>query len=166
VILEGEVVAFDPTSGELPPFQDVMFRRRKYGINEAVRDFPASLFCFELLYADGTDLTRLRYLERRARLTEAITPAARLQLTTAEQAGDEQALVTGRLLPQPDGFEGRTGVRQASVSEPVNVQLLHHGNCWRGNGGFRHRISIRKAATRDGYVGCKAIGEVEDSMLE
>ena len=48
-ILEGEVVAFDPASGELRPFQDVMFRRRKYGITEAVRDFPVSLFCFELL---------------------------------------------------------------------------------------------------------------------
>ena len=35
VILEGEVVAFDPASGELRPFQDVMFRRRKYGISDA-----------------------------------------------------------------------------------------------------------------------------------
>ena len=52
-ILEGEVVAFDPASGELRPFQDVMFRRRKYGITEAVSDVPVSLFCFELLYADG-----------------------------------------------------------------------------------------------------------------
>ena len=32
-----------------------------------------SMFCFELLYADGSDLTRLPYLERRARLAEAIT---------------------------------------------------------------------------------------------
>src|SRR6266566_1306072 len=58
-ILEGEVVAFDPASGELRPFQEVMFRRRKYGITEAVSDYPVSMFCFELLYADGTDLTRL-----------------------------------------------------------------------------------------------------------
>ena len=84
-ILEGEVVAFDPVSGELRPFQDVMFRRRKYGITEAVQDFPVSMFCFELLYADGTDLTRLPYLERRARLAEAITPSPRLRLATAEQ---------------------------------------------------------------------------------
>jgi DNA ligase 1 len=58
-ILEGEVVAFDPASGELRPFQDVMFRRRKYGITEAVSDYPVSMFCFELLYTDGKDLTRL-----------------------------------------------------------------------------------------------------------
>ena len=40
MILEGEVVAFDPVSGELRPFQDVMFRRRKYGITEASRTSP------------------------------------------------------------------------------------------------------------------------------
>jgi hypothetical protein len=67
----------------------VMFRRRKYGIAEAVSDYPVSMFCFELLYADGTDLTRLPYLERRAALAEAITTAPRLRLTTAEQVDDE-----------------------------------------------------------------------------
>src|SRR5947207_1678789 len=67
-IVEGEVVAFDPAAGELRPFQEVMFRRRKYGISDAVRDVPVGLFCFELLYADGQDLTRLSYPERRARV--------------------------------------------------------------------------------------------------
>src|SRR5258708_39877496 len=66
-IVEGEVVAFDPAAEELHPFQEVMFRRRKYGISEAVRDVPVGLFCFELLYADGEDLTRLSYPERRRR---------------------------------------------------------------------------------------------------
>ena len=105
-ILEGEVVAFDPASGELRPFQDVMFRRRKYGITEAVSDYPVSLFCFELLYADGTDLTRLPYLERRARLAEAITPSARLRLTTAEQVGDEAALEATFEQAVAEGCEG------------------------------------------------------------
>ena len=50
-----------------------MLRRRKHGIDQAVRDVPVGLFCFELLYADGEDLTRLPYPERRARLAEAIT---------------------------------------------------------------------------------------------
>jgi len=62
-ILEGEVVAYDAAAGELRPFQEVMFRRRKYGIAEAARDVPVGLFCFELLYADGEDLTELSYLD-------------------------------------------------------------------------------------------------------
>jgi DNA ligase-1 len=84
-IVEGEVVAFDPAAGELRPFQEVMFRRRKHGIAQAARDVPVGLFCFELLYADGKDLTRLPYLQRRDRLAEAITPSARLRLATASQ---------------------------------------------------------------------------------
>src|SRR5262249_58897284 len=43
-ILEGEGVAFDAAAGELRPFQEVMFRRRKHGITEARRDVPAGLF--------------------------------------------------------------------------------------------------------------------------
>ena len=75
VILEGEVVAFDPASGELGPFQEVVFRRRRYGLGEAAKDVPVSLFCLELLSADGADLTGLASAERRRRLAEAVTPA-------------------------------------------------------------------------------------------
>ena len=39
-ILEGEVVAYDAATGELHPFQEVMFRRRKHGIDQAVLDVP------------------------------------------------------------------------------------------------------------------------------
>jgi DNA ligase-1 len=126
-ILEGEAVAFDPASGELRPFQDVMFRRRKYGITEAVRDFPVSLFCFELLYADGTDLTRLPYLERRARLAEAITPSARLRLATAEQVGDEPALE--RMFEQAVA-EGCEGLICKSLDPTVGYQAGARGWSW------------------------------------
>jgi DNA ligase-1 len=105
-ILEGEVVAFDPASGELRPFQEVMYRRRKYGIAEAVDQVPVSLFCFDLLYADGQDLTRLGYLQRRERLAAAVTPSARLHLATAEQVGDVQALEAMFEQAVADGCEG------------------------------------------------------------
>jgi DNA ligase 1 len=105
-ILEGEVVAFDPASGELRPFQDVMFRRRKYGITEATSDVPVSLFCFDLLSADGEDLTRLPYLERRARLEQAVTGSPRLRLATAEQVDDEAALEALFEQAVADGCEG------------------------------------------------------------
>ena len=127
VILEGEVVAFDPASGELRPFQDVMFRRRKYGISDAVRDFPVSMFCFELLYADGADLTRLPYLERRARLAEAVTPSARLRLTTAEQVGDEPAL---EAVFEQAVAEGCEGVICKSTSPTAAYQAGARGWQW------------------------------------
>ena len=91
-ILEGEAVAYDPAAGELRPFQEVMFRRRKYGISEAVRDVPVSLFCFDLLYAAGEDLTRVPYPQRRERLAGALTLSDRIRLTTAAEVSTPEAL--------------------------------------------------------------------------
>jgi DNA ligase 1 len=116
-ILEGEVVAFDAATDELHPFAEVMFRRRKYGIDEAVRDVPVGLFCFELLYADGQDLTRLPYPQRRAALAEAVTiPVAD---PAALDGAFEQAIT--------DGCEG---LMCKSVS-PVSVyQAGNRGWLW------------------------------------
>jgi len=105
-ILEGEVVAFDPAAGELRPFGEVMLRRRKHGIADAVRDVPVSLFCFELLYADGQDLTRLPYPQRRERLAEAITLSPQLQLTAAAQVTTPAALEAAFEQAVTDGCEG------------------------------------------------------------
>ena len=105
-ILEGEVVAFDAAAGELRPFQEVMFRRRKHGIAEAARDVPVGLFCFELLYADGQDLTGLPYLDRRTRLAEAVTLSDRLRLTTALEVAASPALDAAFEQAVADGSEG------------------------------------------------------------
>jgi len=105
-ILEGEVVAYDAAAGELRPFQEVMFRRRKHGIAEAARDVPVGLFCFELLYADGEDFTELPYLDRRARLADAVTLSDRLRLTTALDVETETALEAAFEQAVADGSEG------------------------------------------------------------
>jgi DNA ligase-1 len=105
-ILEGEVVAYDAAAGELRPFQEVMFRRRKHGIAEAARDVPVGLFCFELLYADGEDLTGLPYLDRRARLDQAVTLSDRLRLTTALDVATAPALEAAFEQAVADGSEG------------------------------------------------------------
>jgi DNA ligase-1 len=64
------------------------------------------MFCFELLYADGTDLTRLPYLERRTHLAEAITVSDRVRLATAEEVGDTQALERVFEAAVAEGCEG------------------------------------------------------------
>ncbi len=126
-ILEGEVVAFDPASGELRPFQDVMFRRRKHGIEDATQQVPVSLFCFELLYADGQDLTRLPYPTRRARLAEAITPSERLRLATAIQVSDEPGLEAAFEQAVTDGCEG---LLCKSLSPTAGYQAGARGWLW------------------------------------
>jgi DNA ligase-1 len=126
-ILEGEVVAFDPAAGELRLFQEVMFRRRKHGIAQAVGDVPVGLFCFDLLYADGQDLTRLSYPQRRARLAEAFTPSARLRLTTATQVSTIPALDAAFEQAITDGCEG---LLCKSVSQAAGYQAGARGWLW------------------------------------
>jgi DNA ligase 1 len=106
VILEGEVVAYDAAAGELRPFGEVMLRRRKHGIDQAVRDVPVGLFCFELLYADGQDLTMRPYPRRRAALEAALTVSPRLRLTTAAGITGPAALDAMFAQAVTDGCEG------------------------------------------------------------
>jgi DNA ligase-1 len=126
-ILEGEVVAADPVSGELRPFQEVMHRRRKHGIAEAIDEWPVSLYCFDLLYADGEDLTRLPYPERRARLVAAVTPGPRLRLATAEEVADEAALEALFEQAVADGCEG---LLCKSLSPAAGYQAGARGWLW------------------------------------
>ena len=126
-IVEGEVVAFDQAAGELRPFQEVMFRRRKHGIAAAARDVPVSLFCFELLYADGQDLTRLPYPQRRQRLAEAITASPRLRLTTAAEVAAPAALDAAFEQAVTDGCEGLVC---KSLSPEAGYQAGARGWLW------------------------------------
>jgi DNA ligase-1 len=61
-----------------------MHRRRKYGIEEAITQYPVSLFMFDALYVDGKDYTQEPYQTRRKALEKAIAKSDRL--TLAKQA--------------------------------------------------------------------------------
>jgi DNA ligase-1 len=63
-IIEGEAVALNEDTGELFPFQVTITRKRKYEIAKQAKEFPLILFSFDLLYADGKDLTQEPYEKR------------------------------------------------------------------------------------------------------
>ncbi|MBE0512787.1 ATP-dependent DNA ligase, partial [Candidatus Bathyarchaeota archaeon] len=71
-IIEAECVAVDPDTGEMKPFQELMHRRRKYGVKKAMEEYPVSLFMFDALYVDGKDLTLEPYPVRRQHLEKII----------------------------------------------------------------------------------------------
>ena len=77
-ILEGECVAVDVETGEMRPFQELMHRRRKYGIEKAMKEYPVSLFMFDALYADGKDLTLAPYLVRKRALGKVLKESSRI----------------------------------------------------------------------------------------
>jgi DNA ligase-1 len=70
MILEAEVVAINSVTEELLPFQELMHRRRKHGLERAIDDYPVVVNIFDVLYIDGSDKTSLDYLKRRKLLEE------------------------------------------------------------------------------------------------
>ncbi len=78
-ILEAECVAIDLETGEMRPFQELMHRRRKYEIEQAMEQYPVSLFMFDALYVDGKDLTLAEYLVRRKALEKALKESDRVK---------------------------------------------------------------------------------------
>jgi len=90
-IVEAEAVAVDPETGEMKPFQELMHRRRKYGIKEAMEEHPITLFMFDVLYVDGKDLTmqpypvRHKHLEKVIEQTDNVKVAEHIIAEDAEQ---------------------------------------------------------------------------------
>jgi len=78
-IIEAEIVAVDPETGEMKPFQELMHRRRKYGITQAMEEYPVSLHTFDILYIDGKDLTQKPYPQRHRTLEKAIEKTERIR---------------------------------------------------------------------------------------
>ncbi|MEM4586384.1 MAG: ATP-dependent DNA ligase [Desulfurococcaceae archaeon] len=71
-IIEGEIVAYDPDTGELKPFQELMRRKRKYDIHIAMKEVPVKVYLFDVLYVDNEDYTVKPLPERRRKLEEII----------------------------------------------------------------------------------------------
>lgn len=91
-IFEAECVAVDLETGDMRPFQELMHRRRKYGIKAAIEQYPISLFTFDLLYVDGKDLTLEPLTVRRKALEEALNKNDRLQLATQKTVNNPKEL--------------------------------------------------------------------------
>ncbi len=74
-ILEGEVVAINAQTEEYLPFQELMHRRRKHGVEEAMDAYPVVINFFDILYLDGKSRMSLPYEERRDLLEKVLKGA-------------------------------------------------------------------------------------------
>ena len=105
-ILECECVAVDPEIGEMLPFQELMHRRRKYGVEKAMEEYPVSLFMFESLYIDGKDLTLEPYPTRRKLLEKIVEKSDRINVADHIIAKNSKELEKFFLKAIEDGCEG------------------------------------------------------------
>jgi len=78
-IVEAECVAMDLETDEMLPFQELMHRRRKYGVEAAMAEYPVSLFMFDALFVDGKDLTLEAYPVRRKALEDSLKESIRVK---------------------------------------------------------------------------------------
>ncbi len=71
-ILEGEAIAYNPTTNEFLPFQETTKRRRKHEVEQMAKKLPLVVFAFDLLYLNGRDITLLPYSQRRRHVEKII----------------------------------------------------------------------------------------------
>ncbi|MGD0805295.1 MAG: ATP-dependent DNA ligase [Candidatus Bathyarchaeia archaeon] len=146
-IVEGEVVAIDPDTGEMYPFQTLMQRRRKHGIQEAMERLPVAVFLFDCLYANGVDYTLEPYPSRKAKLAEIIKESVRFKRVNSIETDDPREVERYFEQAIADGTEGlvckslanesiyRAGARswlwvklkrsyQSKMSDPIDLVVV------------------------------------------
>jgi DNA ligase-1 len=125
-IVEGECVSVGEGEKMLP-FQEVTHRRRKHGMENAVKDYPVKIFLFDILHKDGNDTTSMPYIERRERLASAFGDAgniamSNMRIVTSVQEADE---FFGEALSA-----GCEGIMAKSVSDASVYRAGSRGFLW------------------------------------
>ena len=105
-ILEGECVAMDLETGEMRPFQELMHGRRKYGVKEAIAQYPVSLFMFDALYVEGKDFTQKPFQVRRAALEKVVGKSDSISLAKNVVVSNPKELESFFERAIEDGCEG------------------------------------------------------------
>ncbi|MDI4646024.1 RNA ligase family protein [Cohnella hashimotonis] len=111
-ILDGEAVILDPRTGR-PSFQLMQQRGKLLGerlIEASARRHPVQYILFDLLAADGQDLRRLPYSERRERLIR-LTQGWQSPFYVADEFDDGEALWHW---VEANGWEGVVSKKKAS----------------------------------------------------
>ena len=159
LILDGEVVALDP-SGRPLPFQELMRRfRRVHDVELHIGAMPLALYFFDCLMADGRSLLDRPYAERwdaLARATAGQYLAERTVVTTVEgalafrsravEAGHEGVMAKDLASPYEPGGRGKRWFK-LKAAETVDCVIIAAD---RGSGRRVGWLSNYHLAVRDG----------------
>lgn len=133
VILEGEIVAIDPSTSEFLPFQELMHRRRKYGVEEAMQNYPVIVNIFDVLYNKSRSVTNSPYEKRRQILKELIGSRSRSRDTDIYGHGGNLG-ISSSAIGKGGGKKGNTeksssaNIKGASVNQPKKVNTKGKSN--------------------------------------
>jgi len=126
-IVEGEIVAVNPDTGEMLPFQELMHRRRKYGVEKAMEQYPVHVYLFDLLYVDGEPYIDKPYPERRKKLKEILEPSEKMSMATAKVIDNPKDLL---LFFEQAISEGCEGLMCKSIQPGSVYQMGARGWLW------------------------------------
>jgi bifunctional non-homologous end joining protein LigD len=114
IVLDGEIVAFDPRG--VPSFNALQNRatlKTETEIAEARAKVPIAYVCFDILHFGGLNLRGSRYTDRRRYLTQCLLPSAHVQLVHVSD--DAEKLYAAAM---DRGFEGIVAKRKDSIYVP------------------------------------------------
>jgi DNA ligase-1 len=174
-ILDGEILLVGPT-GSPQQFQDSMSR---FGSDEAAGGFPLTVFYFDCLHLDGTDLIDASLLERRLALASAVPPGSLVGSITTDdpEVADRffndavAAGFEGVVVKDPDQpYEaGRRGSGWLKVKPTHTLDLVVLAAEW-GSGRRQGWLSNLHLGARDEQSGFVMLGKtfkgLTDEMLE
>jgi DNA ligase-1 len=127
VIIEGEVVAMDSFYEKMLPFQVLSKRRRKYDVEEIMKEVPVCLFLFDILkYRDESFIDK-SFLERRKKLEEIILERDELRLVKSQSINDTEELLDFFNAARKEGNEG---IMAKSIKENSVYQAGNRGFIW------------------------------------
>ena len=127
VIIEGEVVAMDSFYEKMLPFQVLSKRRRKYDIDEIMKEVPVCLYLFDILKCDNESFLSKPLQIRRKKLEEIITERDELRLVKSKTIKNTEELL--------DFFnearrEGNEGIMAKSIKDNSVYQAGNRGFLW------------------------------------
>jgi DNA ligase-1 len=138
-VIEGECIAIDRSTGGVRPFQELMRRRRKTGIEEMRDEVPVAVRFFDILFLEDRDVTSLPMLERR-QLLEGIIESC-----------EEVDVTTGEVVTEPSEMEDIFANALETGNEGVIAKAVHNESTYQA--GSRSWLWIKlKASYKEGFT--------------
>jgi DNA ligase-1 len=127
VIFEGEVVAMDHVYEEMLPFQVLSQRRRKYDVDDILKEVPVCLFVFDLLKLGEDSFVDKSLQKRRSKLEEIINERDELRLVKSLLINTTEELVEFFKKARAEGTEG---IMAKSIKDDSVYQAGNRGFLW------------------------------------
>jgi DNA ligase-1 len=123
IIFEGEAIGYNQKTSKFLPFQETVQRKRKFNIEEKVKEVPLKLFVFELLYLNGENYLNQHYLARRKKLEIIIKSDKNIKdnnilLAPTELISDAQKINTLFSKAVDQGLEGIIAKKINGIYQP------------------------------------------------